>query len=137
MLFAQIVMEYIHGGTLTQILGPTIPFPESCVAYVCREVLKGLAFMHRNHRLHRYARRRSQPPMRACTPNTQPTLLGPIGSPCSSPAELLILAARTAIAPLTANHGSAVAPSLCAGLAITLSSSCCRVVLAPQRYQVR
>jgi hypothetical protein len=31
----QIVMEYIHGGPLTEVLGPTIDFPEPCIAYVC------------------------------------------------------------------------------------------------------
>lgn len=28
-------------------------FPEQCIAYVCKMVLRGLAFMHRSHRLHR------------------------------------------------------------------------------------
>jgi serine/threonine protein kinase len=75
----QIVLEFVHGGTLTEVLGPTIPFPETCIAFACKEVscnftlpprshryarvqrsgsllvqlLRGLAFMHRNHRLHR------------------------------------------------------------------------------------
>jgi hypothetical protein len=30
-----IVLEYIHGGPLTEVLGPTINFPEPCIAYVC------------------------------------------------------------------------------------------------------
>lgn len=48
-----IVMELIVGCMLTDVLGVKISFPERCVAYVCREVLKGLAYMHRNFRLHR------------------------------------------------------------------------------------
>jgi p21-activated kinase 1 len=46
-------MEYIHGGPLTEVLGPTIAFPEPCIAYVCKQILMGLAFLHRQHRLHR------------------------------------------------------------------------------------
>lgn len=48
-----IVLELVHGGPLTEVLGPTIAFPEPCIAYACREVLKGLGFLHRQHRLHR------------------------------------------------------------------------------------
>jgi serine/threonine protein kinase len=48
-----IVMELVIGCMLTDVLGTKISFPERCVAYVCREVLKALDYMHRNHRLHR------------------------------------------------------------------------------------
>lgn len=48
-----IVMEYIHGGPLTEVLGPTIDFPEPAIAYVSKQILMGLAFLHRQHRLHR------------------------------------------------------------------------------------
>ena len=48
-----IVLEFVHGGTLTEVLGPTIKIPEPCIAFVCREMLRGLAFLHRQHRLHR------------------------------------------------------------------------------------
>lgn len=48
-----IVMEYMHGGPLTEVLGPTIEFPEACIAYVCKAMLMGLSFLHRQHRLHR------------------------------------------------------------------------------------
>lgn len=48
-----IVLEYMEGGALTDVLGRNIKWQESHIAYVCREMLKGLAFMHRNHRLHR------------------------------------------------------------------------------------
>jgi serine/threonine protein kinase len=48
-----IVLEYIHGGPLTEVLGPTIPFPEPAIAYVTKCILMGLAYLHRSHRLHR------------------------------------------------------------------------------------
>lgn len=48
-----IVLEFVHGGPLTDVLGPSVNFPEACVAYVCKCVLMGLAYMHRSHRLHR------------------------------------------------------------------------------------
>lgn len=48
-----VVMEYIDGGPLTEVLGPSIAFPEPCIAYVCKAMLQGLAFLHRQHRLHR------------------------------------------------------------------------------------
>lgn len=34
-------------------LGPTITFPEPMIAFVSREILRGLAFVHASHRLHR------------------------------------------------------------------------------------
>jgi serine/threonine protein kinase len=46
-------MECMDGGPLTEILGPSVDFPEPHMAYVCKQALMGLAFMHRNHRLHR------------------------------------------------------------------------------------
>lgn len=48
-----IVLEFVHGGPLTDVLGPSVRFPEAAIAYVCKCVLKGLAYMHRSHRLHR------------------------------------------------------------------------------------
>lgn len=48
-----IVMELVVGCMLTDVLGVKISFPERCIAYVCREVLNALAYMHRLHRLHR------------------------------------------------------------------------------------
>ena len=48
-----ILLEYMEGGALTDVLGRNIRWNETHIAYVCREMLKGLAFMHRNHRLHR------------------------------------------------------------------------------------
>jgi len=46
-------MEFVHGGTLTEVLGPTIDFPEAHIAFVCKQMLMGLAYLHRQHRLHR------------------------------------------------------------------------------------
>ena len=48
-----IVLEFIHGGSLTEVLGPGIDFPEPCIAYVCRRLLSALAFLHGEMRLHR------------------------------------------------------------------------------------
>ena len=48
-----IVMEIMTGGSLTDILGKNVAWPEGHIAYVCRQTLQGLAFMHRSHRLHR------------------------------------------------------------------------------------
>eukprot|EP01041_Mallomonas_annulata_P009031 gene9031-18703_t len=48
-----IVMELMTGGSLTDILGVSVDFPEGCMAYVCKQMLMALAFMHRSHRLHR------------------------------------------------------------------------------------
>lgn len=48
-----IVMELVPGSSLTNCLGTRVDFPEPCIAYVCREVLRGLQLMHSLHRLHR------------------------------------------------------------------------------------
>ncbi|KAK8791560.1 hypothetical protein WA588_001565 [Blastocystis sp. NMH] len=48
-----IAMELMDAGCLTEILGPDIDFPESHIAYVCRNVLNALAYLHRNNKLHR------------------------------------------------------------------------------------
>uniref|UniRef100_A0A7R9U9U8 non-specific serine/threonine protein kinase n=1 Tax=Pinguiococcus pyrenoidosus TaxID=172671 RepID=A0A7R9U9U8_9STRA len=48
-----IVLELMSGGSLTDTLGPRVNFPEPLIAFVCRETLQALCFMHRNHRLHR------------------------------------------------------------------------------------
>lgn len=48
-----IVMELVNGSSLTNCCGVRVQFPEACIAYLCREVLKGLQFMHSQHRLHR------------------------------------------------------------------------------------
>lgn len=35
-------MEYMQGGSLTEVLGPEVDFPESHIAYVCKQVLPAL-----------------------------------------------------------------------------------------------
>lgn len=46
-------MDYMEGGSLTDVLGTTVDFKETHIAYACREILKALAFMHHQYRLHR------------------------------------------------------------------------------------
>ena len=48
-----IVLEFIHGGSLTEVLGPSIDFPERMIAYVVKRLLSALAFLHGEMRLHR------------------------------------------------------------------------------------
>ena len=48
-----IAMDFMEGGSLTDTLGPTVDFKETYIAYVCREILLALAFMHHQFRLHR------------------------------------------------------------------------------------
>ena len=48
-----IVMELLQGGSLTECLGVGRAWGEPQIAYVCRETLKALAYLHRQHRLHR------------------------------------------------------------------------------------
>ena len=48
-----ILLEYMDGGALTDILGVNVKWNEADIAYVSREITQGLAFLHRNHRLHR------------------------------------------------------------------------------------
>ena len=48
-----ILLEFMEGGALTDVLGRHIKWKENLIAYVCREAFKGLAFLHRHHRLHR------------------------------------------------------------------------------------
>ena len=48
-----IVMELMTGGCLTDILELPNPFPEKMIAFVCRKMLMALAFVHRQHRMHR------------------------------------------------------------------------------------
>ncbi|KAK8829935.1 hypothetical protein WA577_001326 [Blastocystis sp. JDR] len=48
-----IAMELMDAGCLTEILGPDIDFPETHIAYVCKNVLTALSYLHRNNKLHR------------------------------------------------------------------------------------
>lgn len=46
-------MDFMEGGSLTDTLGAAVDFKETFIAYVCREILLALAFMHHQFRLHR------------------------------------------------------------------------------------
>jgi serine/threonine protein kinase len=46
-------MELMLGGSLTDVLGRSVDFKEAHIAYVARAVLSALAYMHRNHKMHR------------------------------------------------------------------------------------
>jgi serine/threonine protein kinase len=48
-----IALELMTGGQLTDFCTPSVPMQEKCCAYVCKRMLQGLAFMHKNYRIHR------------------------------------------------------------------------------------
>ena len=48
-----IVMEFVGGGSLTDTVGVGLEMEERLIAYVCKQVLQALAFVHRSHRIHR------------------------------------------------------------------------------------
>lgn len=48
-----IALELMKGGCLTDLVSPTVPMTEPQMACVCKGMLMGLAFLHRQHRLHR------------------------------------------------------------------------------------
>ena len=49
-----ISMEYIDGGSLYDLIGEKVPkWGEDNIAYVCKQCLIALAFMHRKYLLHR------------------------------------------------------------------------------------
>jgi len=50
-----VVMEYMGGGCLTEILEQveTCPMSEAHIAWVCKETLNGLKYIHKLHRIHR------------------------------------------------------------------------------------
>jgi len=50
-----VVMEYMGGGCLTEVLDQydQVKLPESTIAYCCAETLKGLAYIHNGNRIHR------------------------------------------------------------------------------------
>jgi len=51
-----VVMEFMDGGCLTEILEQfeNVKMNEEQIAWVCRETLNGLAYIHSLHRVHRY-----------------------------------------------------------------------------------
>lgn len=48
-----IVMEYMNAGSLADLLDTQVAFPEEAIAYVTKEVLEALKYMHRHHQIHR------------------------------------------------------------------------------------
>ena len=51
--FIWVALEYMGGGTLTDLIDSRIRFRECHVAYVLREILNALKFLHGMHRIHR------------------------------------------------------------------------------------
>ena len=48
-----LVMEYMSGGSLKDILDAIGPFPEDAVAIIMKALCKGLSYIHREQKLHR------------------------------------------------------------------------------------
>ncbi len=52
-----VAMEFMNGGDLASVILVTKDaqklFPESHISYICLETLKGLSYIHANHRVHR------------------------------------------------------------------------------------
>ena len=46
-------MDYMDKGSLADLLDTQVAFPEEAIAYVTKEVLTALLYMHRNHEIHR------------------------------------------------------------------------------------
>jgi serine/threonine-protein kinase 24/25/MST4 len=48
-----IVMEYLEGGSLSDLLADSGPLDEASIAYVMRELLTALAYLHGERKIHR------------------------------------------------------------------------------------
>jgi serine/threonine-protein kinase 24/25/MST4 len=48
-----IVMEYLEGGSLSDLLAHSGPLDEPTIAYVMRELLTALAYLHGERKIHR------------------------------------------------------------------------------------
>ena len=46
-------MEYLDRGSLADLLDTQVAFPEEAIAYVTKEVLQALLYMHQRHEIHR------------------------------------------------------------------------------------
>ena len=67
------VIELVEGGTLTDCLDLEYPMPEQAIAYVCKEILKGLKVRHTNRHTHTHNHTHTQPqPQTHTHTNTQP-----------------------------------------------------------------
>jgi serine/threonine protein kinase len=55
------VSEYSNAGNLVDLI-PTSEMPEEEIAYICKEILTGLEFLHTNNRMHRGSFRPLTPP---------------------------------------------------------------------------
>ena len=51
--YISVVLEYMGGGTLTDIIESGIHLRECHIAYLCGNILKALAHLHSMHRIHR------------------------------------------------------------------------------------
>lgn len=51
--FIWVVLEYMGGGTLTDIVESSLQLSEAHIAYIVKEILSALEFMHSMHRIHR------------------------------------------------------------------------------------
>lgn len=48
-----VVLELMDGGDITSLCGDRKKWDADCIAYVCKEVLQALEFLHVHHKLHR------------------------------------------------------------------------------------
>ena len=46
-------MEYMDAGSLADLLDTQVAFPEEAIAYVTKEVLTELLYMHKKNQIHR------------------------------------------------------------------------------------